>query len=141
MIAKKRCLAMTRPPFRPSAPRAYSKGASRQLWEKFRGFLVPRPAARKYRSRSSLPHHLLRDPLGDAPLCKRNEWLAIPPRSRWGRVMLARFASRHRMGGYLFFKSSGLLLPRLTKQHPFTRLPQALRLRVFNEAHRGISGC
>ena len=35
--------------------------------------------------------------------------------------MLARFAPCHRMGGYLFFKSSGLLFPRLTKQNPFTR--------------------
>ena len=55
--------------------------------------------------------------------------------------MLARFAPCHRMGGYLSFKSSGLLFPRLTKQHPFTRIPRALRLRVFDEAHRGISRC
>jgi hypothetical protein len=39
------------------------------------------------------------------------------------------------MGGYLSFKSSGLLFPRLTEQHPFTRLPHAMRLRVFDEAH------
>jgi hypothetical protein len=45
--------------------------------------------------------------------------------------MRARFAPCHRMGGYLFFKSSGLLFPRLTKQHPFTRLPHAMRLRLF----------
>jgi hypothetical protein len=43
------------------------------------------------------------------------------------------------MGGYLFFKSSGLLFPRLTKQHPFTRLPHAMRLRLFIQAHQGIS--
>ena len=41
--------------------------------------------------------------------------------------MLARFAPCHRMGGYLFFKSSRLLFPRLTKQHTFTRLPHAMR--------------
>ena len=52
--------------------------------------------------------------------------------------MLARFAPCHRMGGYFSFKSCGLLFPRLTKQHPFTRLTHPLRLRVFNEAHRGI---
>jgi hypothetical protein len=40
------------------------------------------------------------------------------------------------MGGYLFFKPSGLLFPRLTEQHPFTRLPHAMRLFVFVEAHR-----
>jgi hypothetical protein len=55
--------------------------------------------------------------------------------------MLARLASCHRMGGYLFFKSRGLLFPRLTKQHPFTRLSHAMRLRLFIQAHRGISRC
>jgi hypothetical protein len=34
-------------------------------------------------------------------------------------------------GGYLFFKSSGLLFPRLTKQHPLIRLSHAMRLRIF----------
>lgn len=43
------------------------------------------------------------------------------------------------MGGYLSFKSSGLLFPRLTEQHPFTRLPHAMRLRVFDEAHTETS--
>jgi hypothetical protein len=55
--------------------------------------------------------------------------------------MLAGLAPCHRMSGYLFFKSSGLLFPRLTEQHPFTRLPQAMRLRVFDEAHRETSKC
>jgi hypothetical protein len=45
------------------------------------------------------------------------------------------------MSGYLFFKSSGLLFPRLTEQHPFTRLPHAMRSRVFDEAHRETSKC
>jgi hypothetical protein len=45
------------------------------------------------------------------------------------------------MGGYLSFKSSGLFFPRLTDQYPLTRLPHAIRLRVFNEAHQGISRC
>jgi len=45
------------------------------------------------------------------------------------------------MGGYLSFKSSGLLFPRLTDQHPLTRLPHAIRLRVFNEAHQSIFRC
>jgi hypothetical protein len=45
--------------------------------------------------------------------------------------MLARFAPCHRVGGYLFFKSSGLLFPRLTNQHPLTRLPHRMRLRLF----------
>ena len=53
--------------------------------------------------------------------------------------MLAGLAPCHRMSGYLFFKSSGLLFPRLTEQHPFTRLPHAMRLRVFDEAHRETS--
>jgi hypothetical protein len=43
------------------------------------------------------------------------------------------------MGGYLSFKSSGFLFQRLTEQHPLTRLPHAIGLRVFTEAHRGIS--
>jgi hypothetical protein len=43
------------------------------------------------------------------------------------------------MRGYLSFKSSGLLFPRLTEQHPFTRLPHAMRLRVFDEAHTETS--
>ena len=55
--------------------------------------------------------------------------------------MLARFAPCHRMGGYFFFKSSGLLFPRLTKQHPFTRLSHGMRLRLFIQAHQGISKC
>jgi hypothetical protein len=45
------------------------------------------------------------------------------------------------MGGYLSFKSSGLLFPRLTEQHPFTRLPHGIRLLVFVEAHRETSKC
>jgi hypothetical protein len=45
------------------------------------------------------------------------------------------------MGGNLSFQSSGLLFPRLTDQHPLTRLAHAIELRVFNEAHQGLSRC
>ena len=53
--------------------------------------------------------------------------------------MLARFATCHRMGGDLSFKARQLLFPRLTNQHPLTRLPQAIKVRVFCEAHQVIS--
>lgn len=42
--------------------------------------------------------------------------------------------SHRRMGSDLPFKARGLLFPRLTNQHPLTRPPYAIKLRVSYEA-------
>ena len=49
------------------------------------------------------------------------------------------FAYCHGMGGYLFFQSSRLLLPRLSDWHSLGRLSPAIKLRVFVRAHHDIS--